>query len=149
MKIGTTGSQKNLEEMIIRCHDAKEKEKAINKITSDLSKKIKNELLSQGLSEFNVPEVCCVKCSESTSDSVNEEKLITIITKLIKDEQAPEVAESLKSCIEYIPAINEKRVQQLIHQGIINIEDIAPAMETKVTTRLTFSKPKKGGSENV
>ena len=27
MKIGTTGSQKNLEEMIIRCHDAKEKEK--------------------------------------------------------------------------------------------------------------------------
>lgn len=143
MKIGTVESQNNFETILRRCNELKEKEKIIKSETKKLVDDVKTKFESLGLNEYNIPGEFCVKCTEVEKTSMNEEKLIDILTNIINTQKDTEVADSLKQCIEYKPCINEKKVQQLIYQGLINTEDIAPAMETSVQTRLTFSKPKK------
>lgn len=143
MKIGTVESQNNFETILRRCNELKEKEKIIKSETKKLVDAVKTKFESLGLNEYNIPGEFCVKCSKVEKTSMNEDKLIGILNNLSKLETDDRLAESVKSCIEYKPTINEKKVQQLIYQGIINVEDIAPAMETTTQTRLTFGKPKK------
>lgn len=143
MKIGNIESQNYFETILRRCNELKEKEKVIKTETKKLVDDVKLKLESLGLSEYNMPGEFCVKYSKVEKTAMNEEKLIDILTNIINAQTDVQVADSLKQCIEYKPCINEKKVQQLIYQGLLNTEDIAPAMETSVQTRLTFSKPKK------
>ena len=140
MKIGTVESQNNFETILRRCNELKEKEKIIKSETKKLIDDVKTKFESLGLNEYNIPGE---KCSKVEKTSMNEDKLIDILINLSKLETDDRLAESVKSCIEYKPTINEKKVQQLIYQGIINIEDIAPAVETTTQTRLTFGNPRK------
>jgi hypothetical protein len=143
MKIGVIQDESTFVELLQRCKEMKDQEKEIKATTKKLTDQVKTEFQSRDINEYNVPGVCCVKCTEVEKTSMNEEKLIDILTNIINTQKDTEVADSLKQCIEYKPCINEKKVQQLIYQGLLNTEDIAPAMETSVQTRLTFSKPKK------
>lgn len=143
MKIGTVESQNNFETILRRCNELKEKEKIIKSETKKLVDDVKAKFESLGLNEYNIPGEFCVKCSKVEKTSMNEDKLIGILNNLSKLETDERLAESIKSCIEYKPTINEKKVQQLIYQGIINIEDIASAVETTTQTRLTFGNPRK------
>lgn len=143
MKIGVIQDDYTFVELLQRCKDMKDKERVIKTETKKLTDQVKTEFQSRDINEYNVPGVCCVKCTEVEKTSMNEEKLIDILTNLINAQNDVQVADSLKQCIEYKPCINEKKVQQLIYQGLLNVEDIAPAMETSIQTRLTFSKSKK------
>ena len=143
MKIGVIQDEYKFVKLLERCKEMKDQEKEVKAETKKLTDEVKTEFKSRAINEYNVPGVCCVKCNDVERTSVNEEKLIDILTKLIDAQRDETVVDSLKQCIEYKPCINEKKVQQLIYQGLLNVEDIAPAMETSVQTRLTFSKPKK------
>lgn len=143
MKIGVIQNESAFVELIQRCKEMKDQEKRVKTETKKLTDEVKTEFKSRDINEYNVPGVCCVKCTEVEKTSMNEEKLIDILNSIINTQKDTEVADSLKQCIEYKPYINEKKVQQLIYQGFLNTEDIAPAMETSIQTRLTFSKPKK------
>lgn len=143
MKIGVIHDEFKFVKLLERCKEMKDQEKEVKATTKKLTDQVKTEFKSRDINEYNVPGVCCVKCTEVEKTAMNEEKLIDILLTIINAQKDTEVADSLIHCIEYKPIINEKKVQQLIYQGILNIEDIAPAMETSVQTRLTFSKPKK------
>ena len=143
MKIGVIQDDSTFVELLQRCKEMKDQEKRVKAETKKLTDQVKTEFQSRDINEYNVPGICCVKCTEVEKTFMNEEKLIDILTNIIKAQKDIEVADSLKQCIEYKPCINEKKVQQLIYQGLLNTEDIATAMETSVQTRLTFSKPKK------
>ncbi len=143
MKIGVIQDDFTFVKLLQRCKEMKDKEKSIKTETKKLTDQVKTEFQSRDINEYDVPGVCCVKCTEVEKTSMNEEKLIDILTNIINAQTDVQVADSLKQCIEYKPCINEKKVQQLIYQGLLNIEDIAPAMETSVQTRLTFSRYKK------
>lgn len=143
MKIGVIQDDSTFVELLQRCKEMKDQEKRVKTETKKLTDQVKTEFQSRDINEYNVPGICCVKCTEVEKTSMNEEKLIDILTSIINTQKDVQVADSLKQCIEYKPCINEKKVQQLIYQGLLNIEDIAPAMETSIQTRLTFSKSKK------
>ena len=143
MKIGVIQDDFTFVKLLQRCKEMKDKEKSIKTETKKLTDQVKTEFQSRDINVYEVPGVCCVKCTEVEKTSMNEEKLIDILTNIINAQTDVQVADSLKQCIEYKPCINEKKVQQLIYQGLLNIEDIAPAMETSVQTRLTFSRYKK------
>ena len=143
MKIGVIQDDFTFVKLLERCKEMKDQEKEVKAETKKLTDQVKTEFKSRGINEYNVPGSCCVKCTEVERTSINEEQLVDILTKIIDAQKDIQVADSLKQCIEYKPSVNEKKVQQLIYQGLLNVEDIAPAMETSIQTRLTFSKPKK------
>lgn len=143
MKIGVIQGEFKFAKLLERCKEMKDQEKEIKAETKKLTDLVKTEFKGRGISQYNVPGVCCVKCTEVEKTSINEDKLLDIITTISKAQKDAQTADMLRQCIEYKPCINEKRVQQLIYQGILNVEDIAPASETRIETRLTFSKPKK------
>lgn len=143
MKIGAIQNESAFVKLLQKCKEMKDKEKEVKAATKKLTDQVKTEFKSRDINEYNVPGICCVKCAEVEKTAMNEEKLIDILTNIINAQTDVQTADSLKQCIEYKPCINEKKVQQLIYQGLLNIEDIAPAMETSIQTRLTFSKPKK------
>lgn len=143
MKIGVIQDDSIFVELLQRCKEMKDQEKRVKTETKKLTDQVKTEFQSRDINEYNVPGICCVKCTEVEKTSMNEEKLIDILTSIINAQKDVQVVDILKQCIEYKPCINEKKVQQLIYQGFLNIEDIAPAMETSIQTRLTFSKSKK------
>ena len=88
-----------------------EKEKIIKSETKKLIDDVKTKFESLGLNEYNIPGEFCVKCSKVEKTSMNEDKLIGILNNLSKLETDDRLAESVKSCIEYKPTINEKKVQ--------------------------------------
>lgn len=143
MKIGVIQNESAFVKLLQKCKEMKDQEKEVKATTKKLTDQVKTEFKSRDINEYDIPGVCCVKCTEVEKTSMNEEKLIDILLTIINAQKGTEVADSLIHCIEYKPCINEKKVQQLIYQGLINVEDIAPAMETSIQTRLTFSKPKK------
>ena len=143
MNIGVIQDDSTFVELLQRCKEMKDQEKEVKAETKKLTDEVKTEFQSRDINEYNVPGICCVKCTEVEKTSMNEEKLIDILTSIINTQKDVQVADSLKQCIEYKPCINEKKIQQLIYQGLLNIEDIAPAMETSIQTRLIFSKSKK------
>lgn len=143
MKIGVIQDDFTFVKLLEKCKEMKDQEKEVKTATKKLTDQVKTEFKSRAINEYDVPGICCVKCTEVEKTSMNEDKLIDILTSIIDAQRDEIVADSLKQCIEYKPCINEKKVQQLIYQGLLNVEDIAPAMETSIQTRLTFSKPKK------
>lgn len=143
MKIGVIQNESAFVKLLQKCKEMKDQEKEVKATTKKLTDQVKTEFKSRDINEYNVPGICCVKCAEVEKTAMNEEKLIDILTNIINAQTDVQTADSLKQCIEYKPCINEKKVQQLIYQGLLNTEDIAPAMETSIQTRLTFNKPKK------
>lgn len=143
MKIGVIQDEYKFVKLLERCKEMKDKEKEVKAETKKLTDEVKTEFKSRAINEYDIPGVCCVKCNDVERTSINEDMLINIITTISNAQKDVQVADMIKQCIEYKPCINEKKVQQLIYQGLLNVEDIAPAMETSIQTRLTFSKPKK------
>lgn len=143
MKIGVIQDEYKFVKLLERCKEMKDQEKEVKAETKKLTDEVKTEFKSRAINEYNVPGVCCVKCTEVEKTSMNEDMLLDIITTISNAQKDEQTAQLISQCIEYKPCINEKKVQQLIYQGFLNVEDIAPAMETSIQTRLTFSKPKK------
>ena len=132
----------NFEVMLKECKELKDQEKQIKKQADNLVKNIKDQFSLQGIEEYNIPGVLKASCKKIVSTKINENKLIDILINLCEQQTSPEIAERIKSCIEYVPTVNETKVQDLIYEGILSTEDIEPAVEQSTTTRLTFSKAK-------
>ena len=132
----------NFEVMLKECKELKDQEKQIKKQADNLVKNIKDQFSLQGIEEYNIPGVLKASCKKIVSSKINENKLIDILINLCEQQTSPEIAQRLKSCIEYVPTVNETKVQDLIYEGILSTEDIEPAVEQSTTTRLTFSKAK-------
>ena len=132
----------NFEVMLKECKELKDQEKQIKKRADNLVKNIKDQFSLQGIEEYNIPGVLRASCKETVSTKINENKLIVVLFHLCEQQTSPEIAERIKSCIEYVPTVNETKVQDLIYEGILSTEDIEPAVEQSTTTRLTFSKAK-------
>ena len=132
----------NFEVMLKECKELKDQEKQIKKQADNLVKNIKDQFSLQGIEEYNIPGVLRASYKETVSTKINENKLIDILINLCEQQTSPEIAQRLKSCIEYVPTVNETKVQDLIYEGILSTEDIEPAVVQSTTTRLTFSKAK-------
>ena len=140
MKI--TDNFNNFESMLKECKELKDQQKLMEKQTNTLVKNIKDQFMLQGIEEYNIPGVLKASCKKTVSTRINENKLIDILINMSNQQTSPETAERIKSCIEYVPTINETKVQDLIYEGIISTEDIEPATVESTITRLTFSKSK-------
>lgn len=132
----------NFEVMLKNCKELKDQQKLIEKQTNTLVKNIKDQFLLQGIEEYNIPGVLKASCKKTISTKINEKKLVDILINISNQQTSPEIAERVKSCVEYVPTVNETKVQELIYEGILNTEDIEPAVEQSTTTRLTFGKSK-------
>ena len=132
----------NFEVMLKECKELKDQKKQIKKQADNLVKNIKDQFSLQGIEEYNIPGVLRASCKETVSTKINENKLIDILINLCEQQTSPEIAQRLKSCIEYVPTVNETKVQDLIYEGILSTEDIEPAVVQSTTIRLTFSKAK-------
>lgn len=95
MKIGVIQDEYKFVKLLERCKELKDQEKEVKAETKKLTDKVKTEFKSRAINEYNVPGVCCVKCNDVERTSVNEEKLIDILTKIIDAQRDETVARRL------------------------------------------------------
>lgn len=98
---------------------------------------IENDIQNATAGEFTLTAFDTVR------SSMDEEKMIAIINRLIDETDDEEVAEKLASCVEYKPQVNEDLVADLVYNNIIAEADLAEALISSTSVGLRFGKVKK------
>ncbi|MGM9544220.1 MAG: hypothetical protein ACI3T9_04490 [Romboutsia timonensis] len=123
-------NEREFERNIYKLKTLKADKKELDKQMKALEGRIKEEFDARGVDRVDY-ETIGQGLQYTTVDktSMDEDKLISILREL-----------GAYDCIELKPTVNEDKVQELIYKGIINIEDIAPAMIDKSYKVLKFVK---------
>lgn len=123
-------NEREFERNIYRLKTLKADKKELDKQMKALEGRIKDEFAARGVDRVDYETIGQgLQYTTVNKTSMDEDKLISILREL-----------GAYDCIELKPTVNEDKVQELIYKGIINIEDIAPAMIDKSYKVLKFVK---------
>ena len=126
-------NEREFERNIYKLKTLKQEKKELDKQLKDMETKIKNEFDSRGTDRVDYETIGQgLSYTTVNQTSMDEEKLLSILMDL-----------GCEECIELKPTVNEEKVQELIYKGIINVEDISPAVIDKSYKVLKFVKLKK------
>ena len=114
---------------------AKEALKQAKEEEKNVTEELKLILDEEGISKDTIDGIK-VNYTTCTKSSINEDKLLAIVTQLAQEQ--PE----LLSCIETKEVINENTLEELMYQGFITPGDIQAAYEEKQYKTLKLKKVK-------
>lgn len=125
-----------LDTAIVDYRDAKEQEKSIKKVVTNLGDFIKQELQNRDLTEFVVGDVRA-SITITPNEDVNELQAIEILRKALTPEQFGKVVKTR----EYI---DDDEFEKLVYAREVDAEILTPAVTPKApTVTLRLGKVKK------
>lgn len=126
----------NLEETVLDYKNAKDQEKAVKKVVSDLGETIKTEMQNRNLPEFIAGDIKA-SITVTPKQEVNELQAIEILRKALTPEQFSTVVKTK----EYI---DDDEFERLVYAREVDAEILLPAVtQLAPTVTLRLGKVKK------
>lgn len=120
----------------------KEQEKELKAKITETGGKIKDYLVANKLEEFS-DNGYKITYKGSERITVVEERLITTLKKLARQNKDADTKKLIRACIKKVEAVDEHLLEELVYNGTIDSESLEPCYESKMVYTLRLSKSKK------
>ena len=117
---------------------AKELEDSINKDSAEL----KSWMSSKKADKMEVDDIT-VTYKPQVRSTMDEQKTLEIIHRIASKAETEELQARILNCVETKEVINEQELEKLIYDGIIEKEELEPAMLSKTIFVLNLRKKAK------
>lgn len=135
----------SLQSIVQQCGEAKEVLKEAKNKEKKYCDLLKDELEINGITKQAFPEIdMAVSYTETVKSTINEQKLVELMINYINNTPNEEDALYISKCLKKITIVDEDILQDLIYTGYIDLEDIQPAYDEKVTKTLRVKNTKGG-----
>lgn len=130
---------KDFATLITECMEAKEELKRAKDKEAKLCKEVKQQMTAQGLTMIKENGIK-VNYHDVKKSSLNEDKLLQVMTNILNTTENIEDKYKIAKAFEQKTVINEDVVQDLIYEGLINVEDLELAYEEKTIKTLRVTR---------